>query len=491
MTLNRISWNINGSNYPDKNYFNDFLRKQKPSTVLVMLDRQLAIDLAAALPNTKVVHRAYSEHDHVFWSTDKQSDGQVRYVSPQQFVAEEISWGHPEVYRYVLNEPAVGDSRMIAWLVDVGKRFVDAGYKAVLGNISVGGYEAHHVESGYFDPLLKMSVDFENIYFGCHEYTGILLPFGVGQWGFDQLYTKERCQPKDWPKPEALPIKRYWNEETQHWDLPPYWNFRRSDWWTIRSQEQGYGTPKYWITEAGWDALPNLGARGVYEHFQRIYGIPAPHKSIRGVNTLKPIFEDYFRELGWSFQRAAFEQLKWLDSIYPANYVGLNLFTVSGSPDWKDDAGCDFSPLRELHSLLLAETITQPPAPPPIVDVPFPTTGFVPAALAPVNFPFNVRAQPNTTSAIVATIAVKEHGKIAVNSAYPDGSFLWYALRINGIQGWCRNDVFDATLDETQPPAPVRTTRTFEANFLASDDEHERLRDALRAVINVHMGAIE
>lgn len=38
-------------------------------------------------------------------------------------------------------------------------------------------------------------------------------------------------------------------------------------------------------------------------------------------------------------------------------------------------------------------------------------------------------------------------------------------------------------------PAPVRTPRTFHAEFDATDDEHERLVNALRAVINVHMMA--
>lgn len=447
--ITRVSFNINGANFPNRPYFMDFLKRLQPTTLLVMDSYDLAISLAASLPNTKIVHRSYAHNEDRQWLDE----------TPESYVARETAWGHFEIWRNVLNEPPIGDPLLMAWLVDVAQRFAEKGYKAVLGNFAVGSYEQRHVESGYFDPLLMSvytaNMYMTNMYIGVHEYTSILLPFGVGQWSFEQLYTKSDCQPEFWPT--ELPVKRVGA------NLPGYWHIRRSDWLTLRAREQGWLAPQFWITESGWDALPDMGNAGALDHFKNTYGIPAPHTSLRGVNTLRNVWRDYFPQ--WSFERAAFEQLKWLNSIYPENYVGFNLFTVNGNDDWKKDAGCDYSELYELHDLLLAEK-QAPPAPTPIpapVEIPFPTSGFEPVTLIPTDGAFNVRRQPAIAADKTFRIDDKVRGEIAADKAVSDGSMLWYPIRSNLGEGWAREDVFTFVFDV--PPTPPRVFEFTEAEW--------------------------
>lgn len=452
--ITRISFNINGANFPNRDYFLDFLRRYQPSTVLIMDDRNLAISLAAALPNTKVVHRSYAANEGVQWQQE----------SPESYVARETAWGHPEVFRYVLNEPPVGDTRLISWLVDVGKRFIDKGYGAVLGNFAVGTYNENQVESGYLDPLTELCCRTPLIYFGDHHYTGILLPMGVGQWTVEQLYDKSRCQPKDWPTLGQIPVKRWYDEKEKRWNLPPYWNLRRSDWITIRAQEKGFGVPKIWITEFGWDALSSLADLGVYDHFKNKYGIPYPHTSMRCINTLQNIWRDYFQQ--WTYQRAGFEQLKWANNIYPDNCIGFNLFTVNGNHDWKIAAGCDFSDLREVHDLLLAEKQAAPPPPPapiplPSGDVPFPNDKDIAWSQIAIKSTTmngsNIRRQPSLQADIVGILRGQR-----VTWLYPIAKLVegykWYAVRLNEVRGWMRDDVFSYEPIPADDSIPVNLT---------------------------------
>lgn len=444
MGIQRVSFNVNGSNWPERNYSATFLEKFAPTTILVMDSYKDAIDLEARLPHTKICHRSYSDVEHVTWN----------YESPESYCAREMAWGHPGIWRNVLNEPGVEDPRMIWWLVEVANEFSRHGFKAVLGNFSVGGYEKRHIESGYFDPLLRVIQDSEH-YLGIHEYTSILLPFGASLWSVDQLYDKTQVQPNVWPKRSDLQVTR----QVETSSLPNRWHFLRSSWFTIRAHELGLQTPQFWVTEWGLDALPDLGAQGVLDHFAQQYGVPPPHASIRGVNTLRRVYADYFPQ--WTFEQAVFEQYKWLESIYPDNYVGFNIFTLNGNDDWKRDAGTDYSELIEFHMLLLeAKDTPMPPTDPPIPPVP-PVEPTMPAddsplwlqaTLTPITGVVNIRSQPKKGDNVINTLDRARIGWIARDAGVQQSDGVWYPISLTEGDGWARGDVFTFTLITTPPP---------------------------------------
>ncbi len=438
MAISRIGWNINGSNWPERNYSATFLEKFKPTTILMMDSYKDAIDLAARIPDAQICHRSYSDIEHVTWN----------YESPESYCAREMAWGHPNIWRNVLNEPGVEDPRMIEWLVAVAKEFAKHGFKAVLGNFSVGGYEKKHIESGYFDPLIRV-IQNSNHYIGLHEYTSILLPFGASLWSIEQLYDKTQVQPEVWPKRSDLQVTR--QAETSA--LPNRWHFLRSCWFTIRAHELGLQTPQFWVTEWGLDALPDLGAQGVLDHFAHQYGVPPPHASIRGVNTLRRVYADYFPQ--WTFEQVVFEQYKWLESIYPDNYVGFNIFTFNGNDDWKRDAGTDYSELIEFHLLLLearknevptTETYSMPPDDSPL---------WLRATLKPVGSVANIRREPKKADDnIINTLTSSRTGYIAPDYQVKQSDGVWYPISLVEGDGWIRGDVFTSDLIIETPPPP-------------------------------------
>jgi len=370
----------------------------------------------------------------------------------------------------VLNEPPIGDPRLIDWLVEVAHLLNAKGYKAVLGNFAVGSYEPHHVEGGYFDRLLNVCTDDTNDhYLAIHEYTGILLPFN-GMWETERLYDKAWAQPAHWQR--DFPIARVKGK------LPEYWHILRSSWLTLRAQETGLARPvRYWVTESGWDALSDLGNKGIYDHFKNKYGIPAPHTSIRGINTLAPIWRDYFPQ--WTFQQAAYEQLRWLDSIYPDNYVGFNLFTVSGAKDWNTAAGMDYSDLRELHTLLLTD---EPADKPPALEFPADNDpAWQTQDLSPVSGEANIRAKPSTSSSIVYVLRLKTMIDVALDRAIADGQYKWYPVKVGDVRGYVRNDVVKRIV-VTPPSEPERQTVTLSLTVSGSPDDIALLRRLLASV---------
>lgn len=341
----RISYNVNGQQIIDPNRYLNFIKEAQPTTVLVMDSPDMAIQTyEAGGGKTKVVHRFYNENDHLYWL----------WTSPSDFVATHTGWGHPEIYRYVLNEPSFDDSTLgglLDWLIQVAYKMKEAGYRAVLGNFSVACYEPRHIGSGVFDKFLKMMDDLRDWhYFGIHEYTGILLPYGVGYWPVSYLLDKILVQPERWPAKKDVPFSRWGN------DLPPYWHLCRSAWFNIRCDELKIRRPNFWMTEFGWDDMPDMHSLqpDVYTELRNRYGVPSPFISLRCINTLQPIWEDYFKD--WSYQRTGFEQLKWAEQLYPENYIGFNLFTLSNDWGWKNQYGCDFAELYELQELIIADS---------------------------------------------------------------------------------------------------------------------------------------
>lgn len=403
-TIRRIGFNLNAQAIADVPKLERILTVLQPTTLLVMSDYNYALRLYDLLGGkTKICYRAYRQlnDEGTLWQN----------IKPAEYVASLIGWGNPKIYRQVLNEPAPFPQNIIPlsdWLIEVMDRLHMAGYRGVIGNFGVGTYQPGQVDGGQFDNLLRaFDKHYDYHLMGVHEYTGVILPFGVGQWPQIALLDRNAVQPDRWPTnppikridfAAAMESARYIQDYGRYLQqiafstdvsvqevavLPGYWHFLRSAWFTIRARELGLRDPQFWITEFGWDRVGDI--EPIFQKLQEIYGTSGFIEFGR-INSLWKLFSDYYGHLGWTPQYTAYQMLAWANRVYPDNYVGMNLFTWSNAHDWRDLMGTDFADLDELHAHLIQAAQTEAPAPVPEpqpipVPTPVPTPTPVPIGL--------------------------------------------------------------------------------------------------------------
>lgn len=452
----RISFNVNAQRLGDSAYFMQVMKALRPASVTIMHGFELAQQL---VDQTGTV---------AFFRTDVDKDPDLLALTPAEYVAhyKANKNGTARVHGYVLNEP-VQTARfswksIVDWLTEVGYRLADAKLPAVIGNIGPGTFEKADVENGTFDRLLKMLNDTAEVghSLGVHEYTGILLPFGVGQWSREMLLDKNAVQPAAWPPAAQLPRAR-WNGT-----LPPYWHLRRSDWLQIRAKEIGLKPVMIDMTEFGWDRLPDLtvgGQLNPYGVLQSRYGLVAPHRTYRGVASLRRVFEDYFPQR--TFEQSVFEQLKWADQIYPPDVRALHVFTWSeNAPDWDIEFGCNISRFKALHTLLVFYANNQPEQPtpqpepepkePPTVNPKPHTLSIAGDAIKHVNI-YGQKSSFNMP--VLGTVPKGAMALVDMTVDPPLQDWLWveyngvkgYAPRMRGVVTWTLAD------SEPQPEPPT------------------------------------
>ncbi len=447
-----------------------------------------------------IVYRAFNDREDRAW----------RIQSAQQYANELMHPGYKHIWRYILNEPdAEGDDlkNLLKWLCDVMDILAANGYKAIVGNFGPATFEPHEIESGIFDEYLKKLGYYSDRgmhYGGWHEYTGILLPFGVGTFSRDDLQSADRVQPSRWAaKVDIKRVASYQYQEGRSTTLPPFWHFLRSTWFDIRAKAIGASVHKKLITEFGWDRMPDLAVNSmqfnpnIYDRLTSRFGIPAPHNTIRGFASHRNVWSYYWPT--WSFEEATMKQLEWADKIYPkendefGKYVGFNLFTWSlGATDWDRDYGFNFSPLANLHGRMIAYARAQrtnpvPPVPAPVYpSLPADTdTGWKSQFVKPKATYTNVRQHPTTSSPVVGKIEgetnVQTH--IAKSSTQADG--IWIPVRTSGFKGWIRSDVF-----ETVTP-PVQVTQTFTLTYSGTDANKLTIAEVLALLRAKNISVIE
>jgi hypothetical protein len=336
----RISYNINGESIPDKAYLTVHLQRLCPSTVLIMNNLGYAVELYNLLHGpcgTLVISRSWSALEGDEWVQR----------SAQDFVNQWRREGHPEIIRYSTNEPSFGGTHSTTEFVNAEVQLMraarEAGFTVAMGNFSVGYVQQYSIISGAFDPYLRALNQYGH-YLAVHEYSVAVLPFGVGQWSVEALLDRQRVQPELWPQASVLPTRLV------NGQLPPYWYLRRADWFLLRADQLGIQRPRILVTEYGWDNLPNIKA--YIEPLRQQFGLDRYMRDMRGVNTYQSLWRWYWPQ--WSFADAACKQLRWTEAIYPAEYIGFNLFTWSMHPHWlqTDFSGREIPSQYELHRCL-------------------------------------------------------------------------------------------------------------------------------------------
>ena len=368
------------------------LRRMNASMhVIYELDR--AVALKREQPDCIVVYREFIGRDKL--NVDNAEAWLWQHWTPDQTVARWRAEGHPEIVRYLLNEPPV-DKRVATWLVEVMQLARAAGFTLCVGNFSVGSYSGYDVmDAGLLDGLMRACVEYGH-YLGLHEYAPALMPLGVGKLPLNAALYAAGIQPDSFPSPH--PAERVLVGDTMR--LPNNFALFRFVWLMIRCREQGMTCPDILLTELGWDIIspsgPNVGADSLMERIRQKHGASG-FDSVRGVLSLRQYYEATFPDLG--FEGAVIAQLRWWRESarqFP-ELKGAALFAESANPRWAD---MDISGLKQVHDWLAAQDDgeTAPAAPKPA-----PTTGLLrPTAR------LRVRQYPGTDSAIIEYVTPEE-----------------------------------------------------------------------------------
>lgn len=432
----RIGFNVLGQflNPVQRTAYLDYAARHQPRVLTVMDNVGLAYATREATQGqTLVVHRQWHPQDAYLWRTMAASD-YCDQITDRGRISKDI-------WLYVLNEPdARGDDLpdLLRWIIEVGDRLEARGYHAVLGNIGPATIEPETIESGVFETYLRRLAEWsaaDQHYGGWHEYTGMLLPFGVGYWPVEYLEQPSKVQPSNWSRlnpmaarilrsqalmkvqtpPQPSPMHQG-GSEAQVESYPHYWHLLRSEWFNLWAEEQGIGRHKIVLTEFGWDRMPDLASQmptNIYQRLEQEWGAVG-HSEIRGPRTLENVWRWYFPN--WSFDEAAFRQLEWADSIYPENYVGMCLFgwMFDGHIDGKEKnwerLGYNLGDLTDLQARLIKAGAEVPqPAPSPVPG-PMPEPDAV--GCWPVGWVREIITQLRTRRALSLQMSIKKESLV-------------------------------------------------------------------------------
>lgn len=349
MTM-RFGFNVNGQRLGDAAYFYDFVRQLRPTWMLIMDSPKVANNVHDITEGeTNVVQRTYSEKNGSQWQRQ----------SPESYATELMAQGNKHLWKYILNEPGGGTNekdvrRMSEWIARVVEIMTDNGHKVVAANLSVATWENWMVNKGGYDRLLHvLSERREVAKFGIHEYTAIVLPFGVGAWDRWDMLDREKMQPHQWPRLDTrLGTGQRLGDYTKE-VVPVTYHLLRSHWFQRRVVDVLKKDPlDFVLTEYGWDRLGDLtaGQNHIYDALLKRYGASHGYHELHSAYTLANVWKHYWPE--WSTSRAVFEQFKWSDSVYSSDYLAFLPFMWSFGDEW-DASGFNFGADKELHSLML------------------------------------------------------------------------------------------------------------------------------------------
>lgn len=359
----RISVNIHGNSVTDKNRLLQFLQAIQPRAVLVMDNFALVQEIKTLLPGTIVIYRTWPDDDiHM-------------RVSPEEWVNRKVSeLGGWDAWAYTTNEPGFSDA-LINWTVRVMELAQARGLKLVVGNWAVGTPEPHDWPRAR-RMLELLDQNRSTMIMGLHEYAcGIITSGFVGG-------SPRFIEPQSWPQDTgALTM----------------WHLGRFKFLLQACAQMGIRPPRIILTEHGFDDVSDI--KPWAETLERAAG----YLNIRGWKSIVPQWLRWFGGLGWSAERALFEQLAYADrAIYQNSPVEAQLIFSWGhsSQDWDQ---FDVSQAFEFQNLL-ATAAGAVPTPPPAPAAPVGTTTPPPAPVAPIGVREHIPAEPPPAPAGLTTM---------------------------------------------------------------------------------------
>lgn len=426
MKKQRTSFSI--QNVGDEQKLVDFFKLLQPTTVGVMDNPALLKRLVNEVPSIEVAwFRPYREDDGAFWNKGQE---------PRDWLLKKWNeaglQGVRGAHLSVMCEPVFIDPEStriaVQWMVETMAFFKARGIPTVMLNAQPAVFPISLVEAGLFDPLLEaLSDGYHKL--GWHEYAGVIPAKGTNGGDKADMLDPAKCQPKDWPTFDQ--VRNQQNEDN--------WLIGRLYWWDDRAKTMGYNVPLKVISEIGQDDMPVYADEKWY--FIDVYGFPKPHWTLRGWNTLRFIYEAYYKDTFPApvFENAQIAVMKWWDSIYDESVIGVNYFIWSPNKfDWDIQYGFDFSKNTVLHQKLIEWTNELRSD---LVDQK--------VLIKPKSGSANFRATPNGArlATINAEVEALKYGVATVTLA----GYTWQKYRIENVDGWVALQVID------ERPAPVDT----------------------------------
>ena len=425
----------------DREGFLAHLEHTRPYCYGFLQDAGLMHEALQRVPELKVAWlRTYRvDEEKEFWryGTAKINELIDAHLAAADYLGFDLNRG----WLYVGNEPAWDTheklSNGLAWDIAMMQEARRRGVHCVMTNFGVATVSKAHVDSGIFDDYLREFSDGWHI-MGAHEYGGPVEPAGAAGRLADMYLDAGLAQPERWPSPYDVQVG----------SIDSNWLIGCIFWWFVRCDTLGIPRPRTIITECGADrlnALENVelstgqhvniyqqleqdtqrwsDARGQYDI------VPWPHSGMRGWQTLKWLFENYYGQTqGWSWQRTCFEMTKWRLFVYDDSHdVG---YGNRGEPTieavcyyawcpgtfWDTADGFDLSTMTAYHQLTVdyVDAMLNEPSPEP---EPTPNTpAWLPLALAGgafllaliVGLVYVIITQVKNQSLGVATMEIEE-----------------------------------------------------------------------------------
>lgn len=327
----RISLNIHGLNVKNRQRLLDHLQVLQPPAVLVLDNLDLAREIKGLLPGTTVIFREYGSR----------GDGDLHLQSdPKAWLDGHAHQAKDGIVLHVLNEPPF-NTEVMEWLTEMLRLAAPRGIPLIVGNWAVGNPQPEQWPMAR--DLLQLLDQYRNLFIlGLHEYAGGVITSGLVGGNPTMI------QPGSWPQ-DVSSITRF--------------HMGRFKFLMNYCDSVSIRHPRIILTEHGFDDTSDIKA------WEETLKKTAPYLNIRGWKTLRNQWQDWFGGLGWSAERAYFEQLAWADrTIYRNSPVEAQCIFCWGhsSQDWEQ---FDVAEAPEFQRLLeeYARTgvVSQPDIAPP------------------------------------------------------------------------------------------------------------------------------
>lgn len=341
MTKARISYNCNAAAL-DPNALKSHVTALNPVALLIMDGMGLAAEIARLLPECIVIHRDYTSYNG--------DDDLPLKISPGQWVNSEVAKGNLNIWRYCCNEVAF-DQHNLDWMSSVIAQAVPRGLKLVIGGWAVGNPtpEAWPMAREF---LTLVSQNRATVIVNLHEYFA-----GCPTSGYYGGYPDNAGVPPGQSGGQNLVPSSAWPANISGITM---WHCGRFKFMVDYCKSISLQPPRLIMTEAGADDVSDIK-----QWLQTLVKTP-PYDSIRGWKTLREQWKIWYPQ--WSFDRAYFEMLSYLDDIvYQNTCVEAELiFTWSDNPTWES---FNVAHATEFQGYMLQQQASNPiPPDPPDFD---------------------------------------------------------------------------------------------------------------------------
>lgn len=360
----RISFNIHAQFVSDHDKLINHLSKIKPAAVLVMDGVGLAREIKANLPDTLVISRIYPDEDV------------QNRKSPTDWLKERAGQAEGGIFQYTSNEAGFSPN-LIKWHIDLIKLAIKSRTPLVIGNMSVGTPESKDWAAGR--ELLELLDQHRDLFIlGLHEYAcGVITSGFLG--GFPDNAGVEPIPDNAGKGKNLIPVVNW----PTPFDAAQMTMFHCGRFKSLVQYCKSIGLkpPRIILTEHGFDDVSDIKA------WSNTLTMTPPFTTIRGWQSAINQWRKWYEPLGWSPQRAMFEQLTYADrTIYKNSPVEAQLlYCWAGKSPYQWDQ-FNLSNADEFLGLLEAYAQSTVPTQPPI-PVPDPIPPPPPKPPAPIPVP--------------------------------------------------------------------------------------------------------